>query len=50
MVFVDVLSGSGARYVAGQFEWFTKGSDATFSDVQHATSAPVTCLERVETP
>ena len=29
LVFVNVLSGSGARYVAGSFEWFTKGSDAT---------------------
>jgi membrane-bound inhibitor of C-type lysozyme len=50
LVFVNVLSGSGARYVAGSFEWATRGSDATFSDLQHPDSAPVTCLERVETP
>jgi membrane-bound inhibitor of C-type lysozyme len=50
LIFVNVLSGSGARYVAGSFEWSTKGSDATFSDLQHPDSAPVTCLERVETP
>jgi len=50
LIFVNVLSGSGARYVAGSFEWSTSGSDASFSDLQHPDSAPVACLERVETP
>jgi membrane-bound inhibitor of C-type lysozyme len=50
LVFVNVVSGSGARYVAGSFEWFTSGSDASFSDLQQPDSAPVACLERVETP
>ena len=31
-VFVNVVSGSGARYVSGQHEWWTKGDDATLSD------------------
>lgn len=28
-VFVNVVSGSGARYVSGEYEWWTKGEDAT---------------------
>lgn len=50
VVFVSVLSGSGARYAAGPFEWSTKGSDASFSDLRQPDAAPVICLERVETP
>ena len=49
VAFVNVLAASGARYVSGQYEWWTKGSDATFIDVTDE-SASVTCLERVETP
>lgn len=50
VIFVNVVSGDGARYVAGPYEWFTKGSDATFSDVQQPDSPPVTCMEWVDTP
>lgn len=50
LVFVSVLSGSGARYVAASYEWSTKGSDATFSDLQNPQSEPVSCSERIETP
>ncbi|MGN7870952.1 Membrane-bound lysozyme inhibitor of C-type lysozyme precursor [Paracoccus haematequi] len=31
-IFVNVISGSGARYVSGQYEWWTKGGTATLSD------------------
>lgn len=31
-IFVNVVSASGARYVAGQFEWWTKGDTATLRD------------------
>ncbi|TYB77581.1 MliC family protein [Maritimibacter fusiformis] len=32
VVFVNVVSASGARYVSGPYEWWTKGSDATLSN------------------
>ncbi|HSH27675.1 MAG TPA: MliC family protein [Wenzhouxiangella sp.] len=32
-VFVNVVSASGARYVAGQYEWWTKGQNAMLTDV-----------------
>jgi membrane-bound inhibitor of C-type lysozyme len=50
VVFVNVTAASGARYVAGQYEWWTKGSDATFVDLQQPDAETVTCLEVTETP
>ena len=41
-LFVNVVSGSGARYVAGQYEWFTKGDKATLTDTIRKI-APVNC-------
>ena len=32
MLFVDTLSASGARYVAGHYVWWTKGPGATLYD------------------
>ena len=32
-VFVNVVAGSGSRYVAGQYEWWSKGQDATLRDL-----------------
>ncbi len=49
MVFVNVMSASGAKYVAGQFEFWTKGSEATLTDLQ-ATPPSVNCTETVVTP
>lgn len=34
LVFVNVAAASGARYVAGQYEWWTQGSDVTFADLR----------------
>jgi membrane-bound inhibitor of C-type lysozyme len=50
IVFVNVAAASGARYVAGAYEWWTKGSDATFADTLQADLASVACLEASETP
>jgi membrane-bound inhibitor of C-type lysozyme len=52
LVFVNVISGSGAKYVAGQYEGWNKGSDATLHDVTEGLdAAPVlTCSENVQTP
>lgn len=52
LLFVNVVSGSGAKYVAAQYEWWTKGTDATLHDVTEGLdAAPVlACTEEVDTP
>ncbi|MEO7222785.1 MAG: MliC family protein [Devosia sp.] len=52
VVFVNVISGSGAKYVSGQYEWWNKGTDVTLHDVTEGLdAAPVlTCSENVQTP
>ncbi len=52
IVFVNVISGSGAKYVSAQYEWWNKGADATLHDVTEGLdAAPVlTCTENVQTP
>lgn len=52
VVFVNVISASGAKYVAGHYEWWSKGADATLHDVTEGLdAAPVlTCSENVQTP
>lgn len=49
MVFVSVLAASGAKYVAGQYEFWTKGAEATLSDLQ-ADPPSVNCAEVNDTP
>lgn len=51
-VFVNVLSASGAKYVSGEYEWWSKGTDATLHNVMEGLdAAPVlTCAENIETP
>jgi membrane-bound inhibitor of C-type lysozyme len=45
-LFVNVISGSGARYVAGTLEWWSKGEEATFTDAfAEEGTPPVTCQE-----
>ncbi|MDR6755480.1 heat shock protein HslJ [Mycoplana sp. BE70] len=36
----NVLSGSGARYAGGQFEWWTKGDEGTLKDLTKGAEAP----------
>ncbi len=50
MVFVNVISASGVKYVAGQFEFWTKGSDATLTDLQVDNGGALSCSEITETP
>jgi len=40
LLFVNTVSASGARYVSGMWEWWSKGSDATLS---RAGADPVQC-------
>lgn len=49
MVFVNVMSASGAKYVAGQFEFWTKGSEATLTDLQ-ADPSSISCTEVNDIP
>jgi membrane-bound inhibitor of C-type lysozyme len=50
LVFVTVLSGSGAKYAAGEYEWWTRGPDATLSNLTTPDAAPIVCSEHSETP
>ena len=43
IVTVVVMSGSGARYVGQQYEWWTKGDDATLSDMTKDPQLQLTC-------
>ncbi|MEO6394851.1 MAG: MliC family protein [Devosia sp.] len=52
VVFVSVLTASGARYEAGSFVWWNKGTDATLHDEREGLDAAplLECAERIETP
>ena len=50
LVFVAVLSGSGVKYVSGQYEFWTKGSEATLTDLQADPQTPLNCSEATDTP
>lgn len=45
IVFVNVISGSGARYSAGSMEFWTKGETATFTDAMKDDGAPKDCVQ-----
>lgn len=46
VVFVNVISGSGARYAARQYIWWSKGDTVTFSNEMESDEAPVTCTQK----
>lgn len=47
LVFVNVLSGSGARYAARQYIWWDAQNAVTFTDETAGEGAkPVTCQEK----
>jgi membrane-bound inhibitor of C-type lysozyme len=41
LVFVTVLSGSGARYASGPWIWWTKGPTATLTNERKPNASPV---------
>jgi membrane-bound inhibitor of C-type lysozyme len=45
-VFASVISGSGARYAAGKYVWWTKGNTASLYDTTLGDNAPptMTCV------
>lgn len=44
-VFSNVIAASGAKYVAGEFVWWTKGSTAFFSSALLNNTGTLTCQE-----
>ena len=40
LLFVNVMSGSGAKYLAGSYTWWTKGTQATLYDAMLGEDAP----------
>ncbi|MCM2502203.1 MliC family protein [Aureimonas altamirensis] len=46
VVFVNVIAGSGARYAARQYVWWSKGESVTFSNEMESDAAPVTCTQK----
>ena len=52
MIFASVISGSGARYAAGQYVWWTKGPEVDLYDTSQGEDAPPIshCSEHIQTP
>ena len=50
LVFVTVLSASGAKYAAGEYEWWSKGTEATLTNLTTPEAEPIACTEISETP
>jgi len=44
LVFASVISGSGARYAAGPYVWWSHQGEATLNDVRNSQDVkPITC-------
>ena len=52
LIFAAVMAASGVRYASGNYEWWTKGAEATFTDLTAAKDAPplAACSEITDTP
>ncbi|HTM78840.1 MAG TPA: MliC family protein [Devosia sp.] len=52
LIFTSVLAGSGVRYASGKYEWRTKGTEASLTDLTAETDTPplATCSEVTNTP
>lgn len=51
LMFVTVLSASGARYAAGEYEWWTRGGEATLTNLAAPEGTePQTCLAASDIP
>lgn len=51
-VFATTISASGARYVSGPFEWWSRGDEATLRDLMQDENAEplLTCSQASNTP
>ena len=45
-----VLAASGAKYAAGEYEWWNKGSEGTLINLTTPDADPIACTEISETP
>jgi len=51
LVFVNVISASGARYVSGQYVWWSQGNEAQLIDEQAGEdAAPIPCIASQDIP
>jgi membrane-bound inhibitor of C-type lysozyme len=52
MILATVISGSGARYAAGQYVWWSNGTEADLYDTTLGEDAPAIshCSEHIQTP
>jgi len=51
LIFASALTGSGARYVSGQYVWLSDGADAMLIDSTADPETPIaTCIEVNEIP
>lgn len=51
LIFVNVMSGSGARYASGQYIWWTKGVEAQlYDEMADEDAEPLSCFADVDTP
>ncbi|MCD7058708.1 MliC family protein [Pelagibacterium xiamenense] len=51
LIFVNVISGSGARYASGQYVWWTTGNEAQLIDEMAEEDAePASCIAATDTP
>lgn len=51
-IFATTISASGARYVSGPFEWWSKGGEGTLRELTQGEDAEpmLTCTSATETP
>lgn len=52
LIFVNVLSGSGARYASGPYVWWTQGNEADLYDEQAGEDADpmLSCIQANDIP
>nr|WP_246473058.1 MliC family protein [Pelagibacterium limicola] len=51
LIFVNVISASGARYASGQYVWWSRGNDAQlFDEMAGEDAEPVSCFADADTP
>ena len=51
LIFVNVISASGARYASGQYVWWTQGVEAQLYDETAGDDAePLSCFADADTP
>lgn len=51
LVFVNVISASGARYASGRWVWWTQGQDASlYDEMADEDAEPVSCIELSDIP